>query len=61
MTCQFVNATHGEARLNSGYARVSLSEVLLVFGIQLFWGLSELQDFNHLLHVLVDSYGDLVV
>jgi hypothetical protein len=29
--------------------------VLLVFGIQLFLGLSELKDFNHLLHVLLDS------
>jgi hypothetical protein len=26
--------------------------VLLVFGIQLFLGLSELKDFNHLLHVI---------
>jgi hypothetical protein len=26
-----------------------------VFGIQLFLGLSELKDFNHLLHVLLDS------
>jgi hypothetical protein len=25
--------------------------VLLGFGIQLFWGLSELKDFNHLLYV----------
>jgi hypothetical protein len=29
--------------------------VLLVFGIQLFLGLNELKDFNHLLHVLFDS------
>jgi hypothetical protein len=38
---------------------LSPTEVLLVFGIQLFLGLSELKDFNHLLHVLLDSYRDL--